>query len=66
MPNSTRPRLSYHPAGPRWVHDERGVLLRSAAKGQEFVLDADHYAEAEPWLRNLLEEVMRANDGIFR
>lgn len=58
LPNSTRPPLSYHPAGSRWVHDDQGVLLRSAAKGQEFVLDADHYPEAEPWLRNLLKEAI--------
>jgi hypothetical protein len=58
MPENTRPPLSYHPAGSRWVCDEQGVLLRSAAKGQEFVLDADHYPEAQPWLANLLTEAI--------
>ena len=54
MPNSDRPPLSYHPVGPRWSQDAHGVVLRSAAKGQEFVLDADYYPEAESWLPNLL------------
>jgi hypothetical protein len=58
MPGIARPPLSYHPARARWVCDEQGVLLRSAAKGQEFVLDADHYPEAQPWLTNLLAEAI--------
>lgn len=56
MPENGRPPLSYHPTGSRWTRDERGVLLRSAAKGQEFVLDCDYYPEAKAWLHNLLKE----------
>jgi Nucleotide modification associated domain 3 len=54
MPTEEKPPLSYHPLGPRWSKDAQGVVLKSAAKGQEFVLDADFYPEAEPWLANLL------------
>jgi len=56
IPTDTRPPLSYHPVGARWTRDEQGVLLRAAAKGQEFVLDVNHYPEAEIWLANLLAE----------
>lgn len=55
MPGYDRPPLSYHPIGSRWLRDEQGVVLRSAAKGQEFVLDGDYYPEAEPWLVSLLK-----------
>lgn len=56
MPDNGKPPLSYHPIGPRWSRDEQGVVLKTAAKGQEFVLNGDHYPEAQPWLRKLLEE----------
>lgn len=58
MPENGRPSLTYHPVGPRWSRDENGVVLRSAAKGQEFVLDGKHYPEAEPWLEQLLKEMI--------
>lgn len=58
MPRDGRPPLSYHPIGPRWSRDDYGVILRSAAKGQEFVLDGSFYPEAEPWLSNLLAKAI--------
>ncbi|WP_321922590.1 Nmad3 family putative nucleotide modification protein [Paraburkholderia guartelaensis] len=58
MPGNERPPLSYHPGGDCWVRDDEGVLLRSAAKGQEFVLDAEYYPEAQSWLRTLLAEAV--------
>lgn len=50
-----RPPLSYHGDQARWQRDDDGVRLRTAAKGQEFVLDAQHYPEAQAWLRQLIE-----------
>ncbi|MCP3713073.1 hypothetical protein M3I54_40395 [Paraburkholderia sp. CNPSo 3274] len=58
MPGNARPPLSYHPEGDCWVRDDECVLLRSAAKGQEFVLDAEYYPEAQSWLRTLLAEAV--------
>ena len=57
MPKASQLPLSYHPIGARWTEDEHGTLLRSAAKGQEFVLHGDQYPEADTWLRNLLATV---------
>lgn len=58
MPKDGRPPLTYHPIGPRWSRDEQGVVLKSAAKGQEFVLDGEHYPEAGPWLERILREAI--------
>ena len=46
--------LSYHSDMRRWQRDGECTLLRSVARGQEFVLDLDHYPEGFNWVRNLL------------
>jgi hypothetical protein len=47
--------LSYHSDPARWSRDGDGrVLLRTAGRGQEFVLDAGGRKEAFAWLRELL------------
>jgi len=46
--------LSYHSDVTRWNRDDTHVLLRSAARGQEFVLDLDDYPEGRQWLHELL------------
>jgi len=46
--------LSYHSDVTRWNRDDTHVLLRSAARGQEFVLDLDDYPEGMQWLHELL------------
>ncbi len=46
--------LSYHSDPRRWSHyDETKVQLRSAARGQEFVLNLDHYPEGKMWVKDL-------------
>jgi len=42
--------LSYHRNLKRWSVQEDCVLLQSAGRGQEFVLDCDEYPEAISWL----------------
>jgi hypothetical protein len=54
QPSGSQPALSYHRTPNRWTVDGDSVLLRSAAIGQEFVLDADHFPESRQWLRELL------------
>lgn len=49
-----RQPLSYHPNANRWELYEDGVTLRSAAKGQEFVIDGTAYPELETWVANLI------------
>ncbi|HET6602751.1 MAG TPA: hypothetical protein VFG21_00830 [Xanthomonadaceae bacterium] len=42
MPKPGRAALSYHADPARWTRHGRHCLLRTVAKGQEFVLDANH------------------------
>ena len=55
-PHGGRTPLSYHGKPERWIKRGDELLLRSVAKGQEFVLDTDDYPEAIAWARNLIEE----------
>jgi hypothetical protein len=53
-----RTPLSYHADPDRWTGlDDGHVLLRTAARGQEFVLDATQYPEALAWAHALIGEV---------
>ena len=53
-PDGQKPPLTYHSCRKRWGPiTEKGVLLRSAHPGQEFVLDCDAYPEARDWLAEL-------------
>jgi Nucleotide modification associated domain 3 len=53
-PENRNSVLSYHGASSRWQRCPNGVMLSSVSRGQEFVLDSEHYPEAIDWLRNLL------------
>lgn len=48
--------LSYHTDLGRWSQLNDKVQLKSAARGQEFVLDLDHYPEGRAWVKNLFEK----------
>ncbi|WP_432472873.1 hypothetical protein [Amphritea sp. HPY] len=50
-----RAPLSYHAKMERWGRDREDTLLRCAARGQEFVLDAGEYPESISWIRDLVE-----------
>lgn len=52
-PSGKKPPLTYHPNSSSWHIKRDHVLLQSAAKGQEFVLDCRYYTEAMRWLNNL-------------
>jgi hypothetical protein len=45
--------LSFHRSAARWERANGGVNLSSVSRGQEFVLNCDHYPEAIPWLHRL-------------
>jgi hypothetical protein len=53
-PGSQRPPLTYHADPGRWTSTDDAVILRSAAQGQEFVLDVDAYPEAVGWIADLI------------
>ena len=46
--------LSYHGDRARWEKTDGGAFLSSVSRGQEFVLDCDHYPEAVEMVRKLL------------
>jgi hypothetical protein len=54
-PEPPRPPLGYHGDPDRWQVDGDRVQLRSAARGQEFVLDTTCYPEALSWVADLLQ-----------
>lgn len=53
-PNNGKLPLSYHSNLSRWELAGDHALLQSAARGQEFVLDADWYPQAIGWARSLI------------
>ena len=54
MPNSDCDSLSYHADRRRWSMHADHCLLKTVAKGQEFVLDAQAYPDAAAWVVNLV------------
>ena len=54
FPSFGRSALSYHKNLKYWDQLVDYTLLKSAGRGQEFVLDSDDYPEAVEWLANLI------------
>jgi Nucleotide modification associated domain 3 len=54
-PAHGRSALTYRPDLKRWETPSDHVLLKSAGRGQEFVLDCAEYPEAVAWLANLIQ-----------
>jgi hypothetical protein len=50
------PPLSSHESFERWRLEGNACLLRSVARGQEFVLDVKHYPEAIEWAADLIRK----------
>ena len=46
--------FSHHSDRARWQRQKHRTLLRSVARGQEFVLDAQQYPEALLWVQDML------------
>ena len=49
-----RPALSYHGSSKRWQTSDDHVQLNSVGRGQEFVIDGDHYPELEDWVSSII------------
>jgi len=58
-PGKGRTALSYHGAPQRWSTNGDHCVLRSVARGQEFVLDLGGRPQATPWLRGLIRKFGR-------
>jgi hypothetical protein len=55
FPSNGKSPLTYHRNMARWQRSSNTVLLQTAARGQEFVLDCDEYPKAVEWLEWLLK-----------
>ncbi len=53
LPNNGTPRLSYHGNPTRWTRGGDWVILKTVAKGQEFVFDIAGSPQAFRWLARL-------------
>lgn len=56
-PSTGKPPLSYHADPARWSCDADYAYLRSATRGQEFVLDTQYYPEAGQWAVALVRQL---------
>jgi Nucleotide modification associated domain 3 len=56
-PQGRSSALSYHANPDRWQVNGQTVQVRTVGRGQEFVLDCDHYPEALEWLVQLFGTV---------
>lgn len=54
FPESAETAMSFHSNLARWTREGEDCYLRSAARGQEFVLNTLSYPGVVSWLRNLL------------
>lgn len=61
LPVRGRTPLTYHERRDRWIRKLDHCILRSVARGQEFVFDTDEYPEAVAWLRDIFDHARRAD-----
>ena len=54
FPESAETAMSFHSNLARWTREGEDCYLRSAARGQEFVLDTVSYPGVVSWIRDLL------------
>ena len=55
-PGDNRRPLTYHADSRRWQKRDDRAVLKSVARGQEFVLDCDEYPEAIHWVCDLIRD----------
>jgi hypothetical protein len=53
FPDNGKPPLTYHSDRTRWTKKDDYVILNSANRGQEFVLDCSFYEQSRNWLKDL-------------
>ncbi|MEO1132541.1 MAG: hypothetical protein AAFX40_07530, partial [Cyanobacteria bacterium J06639_1] len=56
-PRGRTSSLSYHHALDIWNNEGDRVILKSRSRGQEFVLNVDHYPEVQAWVAELFQAV---------
>ena len=68
LPSWFQPRegitpLTYHADAARWTSQGASCVLRSVAKGQEFVLRTTDYPESLKWVRRIVEVGLGSSDA---
>jgi hypothetical protein len=53
--------LTYHPARASFSRRDNHTIMRSAARGQEFVLDSREYPEGISWARGIIRKATKKN-----
>ncbi len=56
-PDAGKPPLTYHTKRENWRRDSNHAYIRSAGRGQEFVLDLTRYPETMDWLSGLVGDL---------
>jgi len=59
-PENDKPALSYHGDLSRWSIRGDKAILKSVARGQEFVFDTIYYPQAIPWVLSLFKEYRKS------
>jgi Nucleotide modification associated domain 3 len=60
-PKNRNSSLTYHGRSDLWREVAGGVELSTVGRGQEFVLDCDHYPEAIRWIGSLFDPTVPAS-----
>ena len=60
QPGEGKRPLSYHRDYGRWQRDGKAIILNSAPRGQEFVLQGADYPEMVGWVSELLTDVVNS------
>ena len=60
-PEAGVPPLSSHENPDRWSLEGEACLLQTVARGQEFVLDVEHYPKATEWAADLICQGIKAD-----
>ncbi|MFD1217642.1 Nmad3 family putative nucleotide modification protein [Microbulbifer celer] len=55
FPTSSATAMTYHQKLERWKKEGKYCRLKAAARGQEFVLDANQYPDVAPWIATLFD-----------
>ena len=59
-PSQGKPAMSYNEDMKRWNLQGETVILNTASRGQEFVLDTDYYPESISWLLSLIKKSLNS------
>ena len=66
LPSSGEPILSYHYDKQRWRKDDKGVLLKTVGRGQEFIMNIDKHPDILDWVKTIFSEAPTMGSRVQR